>query len=186
MWQSVWEASCFLASPGGTMNFGTTQPLWNLVSDVYRVLSKRHSKAKVTHIFVLIVKTLSLAAVGLEIWYVQFLHRFGSPENPGPKPFCRRGLLVCSSQPKAWERVGANPKHPQMWSLPQYLFLAMFTVLLEEESLRIPLQWRENSSRYPVLMKILGTYVASQVNQNYSLAVNYQCNRVFKTLCTKV
>lgn len=81
MWQIAWEASCILATPDGNMNFGTIQLLLNSVSYVYGVLSKRHIKAKVTDIFVLIDKALSLAAVCLEIWYVLFLHRFGSPEN---------------------------------------------------------------------------------------------------------
>lgn len=52
MWQTAWEASSILASPSGTMNFGTIQPLLNSVSDVYGVLSKRHTKAKVTDVFV--------------------------------------------------------------------------------------------------------------------------------------
>lgn len=58
MWQSAWEASCILASPGGNVNFGTIQPLLNSVSDVYGVLSKRYVKAKVTDAFVLIDKAL--------------------------------------------------------------------------------------------------------------------------------
>lgn len=58
MWHSAWEASCILASPGGTVNFGTIQTLLNSVSDVYRVLSKRCTKAKVTDVFLLIDRVL--------------------------------------------------------------------------------------------------------------------------------
>lgn len=54
----VWKASCILASPGGTMNSGTIRPLLNSVSNVYGVLSKRHTMAKLTDVFVLIDRAL--------------------------------------------------------------------------------------------------------------------------------
>lgn len=38
----------------------------------------------------------------------------------------------------------------------------------------------KNSSRYPILVKTLGTYVDSQINQKSSLTVNYQWNRGFE------
>lgn len=80
------QQDSILPSPswGRTVNFETIQQLLNSVSDAYMVFAKRHTKGKVTHVFCTSSQgTLSLAVVGPEIRYIQCLHRFESPENPG-------------------------------------------------------------------------------------------------------
>jgi len=79
-----WDGTWHSPSSGETVNSETVQPLLNSVSDTYVVFAKRHTKGIVTHVLSTSCQgALSSAVVGPEIWYIQFIYRLGSPENPG-------------------------------------------------------------------------------------------------------
>lgn len=86
---------------GKTMNFETTQPLLNSFSDVYTVFAKRHTRGKVTHVFVsLHTGTLSLAVVPRELIYTVSTQVWVTWKSWSEQPCWRKGLDVLSLKAK--------------------------------------------------------------------------------------